>query len=186
MTRFGYGQSSTVTCAAEIKGQRTDHFQSHVDHNSAHGFVVVVGVDSARALFTNGRRRLQGQVYKVVASAPGRACQVCHPLTYATDALLVAEYPRNPRHIATFYLWDASVNSYCPQVWETRELWHHRMLYASVRDAILLEKNLMSICPQWSKARKFVHPKLYCCVVYCCAILSAYTAFLPSWHLDLY
>ena len=82
------------------------------------------------------------------------------PLTYATDALLVAEFPRNPRHIATFYLWDASVNGYCPQVWETRELWHHRMLYASVRDAILLEKNLMSVCPQWSKARKFIHPFL--------------------------
>ncbi|KAF8669600.1 hypothetical protein AX14_005995 [Amanita brunnescens Koide BX004] len=80
MTRFGYGQSSTVTCAAEIKGQRTDHFQSHVDHNSGHGFVVVVGVDSARALFTNGRRRLQGQVYKVVASAPGRACQTYRDL----------------------------------------------------------------------------------------------------------
>ena len=56
----------------------------------------------------------------------------------------------------------------------------------SLLDAILLEKNFMSICPQWSKARKFVHPKLYCCVVYCCAILSAYTAFFPSWHLDLY
>ncbi|KAF8320239.1 hypothetical protein F5887DRAFT_1291426 [Amanita rubescens] len=56
------------------------------------------------------------------------------------------------RHIATFYLWDASVTSYCPQVWDTRELWQHRMLYASVRDAIHLEKNLMSICPQWSKA----------------------------------
>ncbi|KAF8623314.1 hypothetical protein AX17_001614 [Amanita inopinata Kibby_2008] len=56
------------------------------------------------------------------------------------------------RHIATFYLWDLCVTSYCPQVWETRELWHHRMVYTSIRDAILLEKNLMSICPQWSKA----------------------------------
>ncbi|KAK2464403.1 hypothetical protein APHAL10511_003551 [Amanita phalloides] len=56
------------------------------------------------------------------------------------------------RHIATFYLLDASVSSYCPQVWDTRELWHHRMLYTSVRDGLLLEKNLMSICVQWSKA----------------------------------
>jgi hypothetical protein len=65
---------------AEIKGQRTDHFQSHVDHSSAHGLLVVVGVHSARALVSNERRRVQGQVHKVVAPAPGRACQVCHRL----------------------------------------------------------------------------------------------------------
>ena len=156
-----WGQSSTVAqCSRKSKGSALTISNLTVDH-SAH--VLLVVRDSDRAPPTQPRhrhtRRLQGQVHKVVATAPRRACQVCHPLTYATDALLVAEYTRNPRHIATFYLWDTSTTSYCPQVWETRELWHHRMLYASVRDGLLLEKNLMSICPQWSKARKFIPSK---------------------------
>ncbi|KAF5374704.1 hypothetical protein D9615_008967 [Tricholomella constricta] len=56
------------------------------------------------------------------------------------------------RHIATFYLWDISAKSYCPQTWDTRENWHHRMLYVALRDANDLEHHLMSICPQWHAA----------------------------------
>lgn len=56
------------------------------------------------------------------------------------------------RHIATFYLWDLSVSSYCPQVFEARENWHHRMVYTALRDAIELERHVMSICPQWQIA----------------------------------
>jgi hypothetical protein len=58
------------------------------------------------------------------------------------------------RHIATFYLRDLSVTSYCPQVWDARENWHHRMVYTALRDALELERHLMSICPQWQIARE--------------------------------
>ena len=71
MTRFGMDRVIDRARAAEIKGQRTDHFQSHVDHSSAHGLLLVVGVHSAHALLSNKRCRVQGQVHKVVASAPG-------------------------------------------------------------------------------------------------------------------
>ncbi|KAG6829015.1 hypothetical protein H0H92_005922 [Tricholoma furcatifolium] len=41
---------------------------------------------------------------------------------------------------------------YCPQTWDTREAWHHRMVYAALRDANDLERHMMSICPQWHLA----------------------------------
>ncbi|KAF8883286.1 hypothetical protein BD779DRAFT_1674621 [Infundibulicybe gibba] len=55
------------------------------------------------------------------------------------------------RHIATFFLWDLSATSYCPQVWDLRENWHPRMVYTVLRDASDLER-FMSISPQWSHA----------------------------------
>ncbi|KAF8058612.1 ABC domain-containing protein [Lyophyllum atratum] len=56
------------------------------------------------------------------------------------------------RHIATFYLWDISAKNYCPNTWDTRENWHHRMVYTTLRDANDVEKHMMSICPQWHAA----------------------------------
>ncbi|KAG5725275.1 hypothetical protein E4T56_gene12671 [Termitomyces sp. T112] len=56
------------------------------------------------------------------------------------------------RTIGTFYLLDASSTSYCPQTWESREAWHHRMVYTALRDANELERHMMSICPQWHAA----------------------------------
>ncbi|KIL61970.1 hypothetical protein M378DRAFT_25846 [Amanita muscaria Koide BX008] len=89
-------------------------------------------------------------------SHPSRPTTATGEPVFMYKGKVTRSWPQLPdelvRHIATFYLWDASVNSYCPQVWETRELWHHRMLYTSIRDALLLEKNIMPICPQWSKA----------------------------------
>ncbi|TFK60513.1 hypothetical protein BDN72DRAFT_850469 [Pluteus cervinus] len=59
--------------------------------------------------------------------------------------------PELIRHIATFYLSDASIHNYCPQTWDVRELWHPRMVYTALRDAQDIER-LMAICPQWSIA----------------------------------
>jgi hypothetical protein len=78
----------------------------------------------------------------------------------ATRAQELIEHLPN-RHIATFYLWDQSVTNYCPQVWEARENWHHRMVYTALRDALELERHLMSICPQWYIAREFT-TSTYC------------------------
>ncbi|TFK45142.1 hypothetical protein BDQ12DRAFT_674210 [Crucibulum laeve] len=60
--------------------------------------------------------------------------------------------PELVRHIATFYLWDLAATSHTPQTWDAHHHWHQRMIYTSLRDAIQLEKNLMTICPQWSLA----------------------------------
>ncbi|KAG5644311.1 hypothetical protein DXG03_008729 [Asterophora parasitica] len=56
------------------------------------------------------------------------------------------------RHIATFFLWEMSGRGYVPHTWDTRESWHHRMLYTVLRDAHGLEHQFMSICPQWHLA----------------------------------
>ncbi|PFH47479.1 hypothetical protein AMATHDRAFT_198000 [Amanita thiersii Skay4041] len=88
------------------------------------------------------------------SSTPSNTAYATHPVPY--KGKFTRSWPQLPdelvRHIATFYLWDLSVTSYCPQTWETREHWHHRMVYSSIRDAIHLEKNLMPVCPQWAKA----------------------------------
>ncbi|CAA7260355.1 unnamed protein product [Cyclocybe aegerita] len=56
------------------------------------------------------------------------------------------------RLIATHYLYDLAVNTYCPQTWETRRLWPSRMVYTCIRDSLELEKHIMSICPEWHRA----------------------------------
>ncbi|KAG6847202.1 hypothetical protein H0H93_009561, partial [Arthromyces matolae] len=60
--------------------------------------------------------------------------------------------PELVRTIATYYLLDVSRTSYCPQTWDSREAWHHRMVYTALRDASDLERHMMSICPQWHLA----------------------------------
>ncbi|KAH6884062.1 hypothetical protein BKA70DRAFT_1411100 [Coprinopsis sp. MPI-PUGE-AT-0042] len=56
------------------------------------------------------------------------------------------------RWIATHYLYSLASATNRPQTWETRELWHQRMVYNVLRDGIQLEKNVMSICMGWHKA----------------------------------
>lgn len=86
-----------------------------------------------------------------MAPASTRTCQVS---TVSVGQLSPHTHQRALRHIATFYLWDLSVTNFCPQVWDSREHWHPRMVFAALRDTKDMEK-LMLTCPQWSLARKF-------------------------------
>ncbi|TFK20852.1 hypothetical protein FA15DRAFT_673146 [Coprinopsis marcescibilis] len=56
------------------------------------------------------------------------------------------------RYIATFYLHSLQTQQYCPHTWESRELWHSRIVYSTLRDASHMEKNLMSVCLGWHRA----------------------------------
>ncbi|KAF8911692.1 hypothetical protein CPB84DRAFT_1657466, partial [Gymnopilus junonius] len=56
------------------------------------------------------------------------------------------------RLITTYLLWDLSTLGYCPQTWEHRRYWCSRMMYACVRDALEIEKSVMSVCPEWKQA----------------------------------
>ncbi|KAF8131819.1 hypothetical protein EV363DRAFT_1164636 [Boletus edulis] len=59
--------------------------------------------------------------------------------------------PELVRTIATHHLLDLQPTSYCPLTWDAKELWHPRIVYTTLRDAIALEK-LMQVTPAWSAA----------------------------------
>lgn len=58
------------------------------------------------------------------------------------------------RAIATYFIWDISVASYCPEQWQSRHFWQNRMVYTVLRDAQDVEK-FMRICPQWAAASPY-------------------------------
>ncbi|KAG6382190.1 hypothetical protein JVT61DRAFT_840 [Boletus reticuloceps] len=59
--------------------------------------------------------------------------------------------PELVRTIATHHLLDLQPTSYCPLTWDAKELWHPRIVYTTLRDAIALEK-LMQVTPAWAAA----------------------------------
>src|ERR1700729_1222518 len=52
------------------------------------------------------------------------------------------------RLVITHYILDVCSVSYVPHSWDTRDMWHPRMVYTVLRDANDIEK-LMCICPTW-------------------------------------
>ncbi|KAF8805184.1 hypothetical protein BYT27DRAFT_6669816 [Phlegmacium glaucopus] len=64
------------------------------------------------------------------------------------------------RLITNHYLWDLAATNYCPSTWDARKLWHPRMVYICIRDSIELEKNIMSVCPEWRRATLRFVPNL--------------------------
>ena len=57
------------------------------------------------------------------------------------------------RLVTTHYILDVCSTISVPHSWDTRDMWHPRLVFTVLRDAIEIEK-LMCICPAWSVARK--------------------------------
>lgn len=60
------------------------------------------------------------------------------------------------RQIATFVLWDAAYTQYMPQAWEHPQYWTHRLVYATLRDAIEVETRIMKVFPEWAAASEYI------------------------------
>lgn len=114
---------------------------------------LLVGSHNELALFSP-RSHLQGQVYpQILAAAASRTRQVCPRHSHHPPLIQFS----NIRAIATHYLLDLQPVSYCPLTWDAKELWHPRIVYATFRDAIALEK-LMQVTPTWAVARMYPFP----------------------------
>ena len=61
------------------------------------------------------------------------------------------------RLVTTHYILDVCSANYVPRSWDARDMWHPRLVYTIIRDAIDIEK-LMCICPAWGTARKQLPP----------------------------
>lgn len=59
--------------------------------------------------------------------------------------------PELVRSIATHYLLDHQSSNYTPLTWDAKELWHLRIVYTTLRDALDLER-LMQVTPAWAAA----------------------------------
>ena len=95
----------------------------------------------------------QRKIYtQVLATTAGRTRQVSPLLLRHTQGPYLN---RRARLITNHYLWDLAATSYCPSTWDTRKLWHPRMVYTCIRDSIELEKSIMSICPEWRRASEY-------------------------------
>ncbi|KAJ7580819.1 hypothetical protein C8J56DRAFT_1057774 [Mycena floridula] len=51
-------------------------------------------------------------------------------------------------HILTFHLWNLAYHGYIPSIWESRDLWHSRMVFAAVRESRAVE-GVMRVCKGW-------------------------------------
>ncbi|KAF6743358.1 hypothetical protein DFP72DRAFT_827991, partial [Ephemerocybe angulata] len=54
--------------------------------------------------------------------------------------------------IGSFYLRDIVSTAYCPETWESYDSLHQRMIYATLRDGLSLERNVMTVCGSWHRA----------------------------------
>ncbi|KAG6335500.1 hypothetical protein ID866_3589 [Astraeus odoratus] len=59
--------------------------------------------------------------------------------------------PELVRTIATYHLLNVQLSNYCPLTWDAKELWHSRLVYTTLRDALDLER-LMHVTPAWAAA----------------------------------
>ncbi|TEB06371.1 hypothetical protein FA13DRAFT_1807134 [Coprinellus micaceus] len=56
------------------------------------------------------------------------------------------------RLIGSYYLLNIQATAYMPHTWESYEHWPQRLVYMAIRDGLVLERNLMSVCTGWHRA----------------------------------
>ncbi|KAI6145389.1 hypothetical protein BKA82DRAFT_21257 [Pisolithus tinctorius] len=88
--------------------------------------------------------------------------------------------PELVRSIATHLLIDLQSSHYTPLTWDAKELWHPRIVYTTLRDALDLER-IMQVTPAWAAALEthFFWSKA-CTVIDPHSVLAQFTILRPK------